>query len=163
MKSVRRVLFTFALGAALGAGPVIAAPAMAKPFDDGHDRDREVSLSAVLSGRGVVDEDRDSNGWGVANLRIRPNTGQVCFTYWVRNVDDPENIYVYYGGRRDENRAQDVEVELRENGSGGTGCRTISPKVAWAMVRQPGRYNVQVDGDDGAIRGQLHGNDRDRW
>jgi hypothetical protein len=163
MFSVRRVRLTCALGSALGAGPAIAAPAMAQPFDNGHDRDRDrsASLSAMLTPRGVVGEDRDQNGWGTVNLRIRPMTGQICFTYAVRNVDDPENIYVYFGGPRDYNRDRDVEIELRDSGSYGSGCRHISPRVAFAMVREPGRYNVQVDGDDGAIRGQLRGRDWD--
>lgn len=163
MSSVRRVLLTFALGTALGAGPAVAAPAMAKPWDNDNDRGRTVTLSTVLTGRGVVGEDRDQNGFGVVNLRIRPNSGQVCWTFWVRGVEDPERIFVYFGGRRDPNdRDRDVAVGLANSGSYGTGCRQINPRAAWAMVRWPSRYNVQVDGEDGAIRGQLRSNDHDR-
>ena len=162
MFSVRRVLLTCALGTALGAGPAVAAPAMADPWDNNRDRGRAVNLSAMLSARGVVDEDRDLNGWGTVQLRVRPGMGQVCFTYWVRGVEDPENINVYAGGRYDRNRDDDVRIELRDSGSYGTGCRQISPRLAWALAERPGRYNAQVDGEDGAIRGQLHSNDRNR-
>jgi hypothetical protein len=161
MFSVRRVLLTFALGTALGAGPAIAAPAMAKPWHDDHDRDRSTTLSALMTGRGVVDDDPDVNGWGTVNLKVRPRIGQVCYTYFVRGVEEPENINVYVGGWGNPNDEDDIEVGLRESGSYGAGCKRINPRVAWAMVRSPGRYNVQVDGEDGAIRGQLRSNDRD--
>lgn len=163
MFSVRRVLLTFALGTALGAGPAIAAPAMAAPWDNGNDRDRgrTANLSAWLNGRGVVGDDRDRNGVGVVNLRIRPNSGQVCWTYWVRGVEDPIRIFVYAGGRRDRNdRDKDVVVGLANAGSSGTGCRSIRPRAAWAMVNRPSRYNVMVDGDNGSIRGQLRSTGR---
>jgi hypothetical protein len=163
MSSVRRVLLTFALGTALGAGPAIAAPAMARPWDDDdRGRDRSTSLAAVLSGRGVVGEDRDTNGWGTVSLEVRPNRGQVCYTYFVRGVEDPENINLYVGRRGEPNSDDDIEVELRESGSWGSGCRWVDRRVAWSMVRSPGRYNVQVDGENGAIRGQLRWNDQDR-
>src|SRR5690349_25141464 len=109
MSSVRRVLLTFALGTALGAGPAIAAPAMARPWDD-RDNDRSSRLETVLTGRGVVGEDRDVNGWGTVNLRVRPNRGQVCFTYFVRGVEDPENINVYVGRRGEANSDNDIEI-----------------------------------------------------
>lgn len=161
MFSVRRVLLTFALGTALGAGPAIAAPAMASPWDNDHDRDRATSLSAWLTGRGVVGDDRDRNGLGMVNLRIRPNSGEVCHTYWVRGVDDPIRIFVYAGGRRDYNdRDRDVVLGLANAGSSGTGCRKVNPRLAWGMARWPNRYNVQVDGDDGSIRGQLRSTGR---
>ncbi|WP_204000792.1 CHRD domain-containing protein [Virgisporangium aurantiacum] len=134
---------------------------MAKPWDDDRDHDRSTSLAAVLSGRGVVDEDRDTNGWGTVSLQVRPDRGQVCFTYFVRGVEDPENINVYVGRRGDPNSDADIVAELRDSGSWGSGCRQVGPRTAWAMVRSPGRYNVQVDGEDGAIRGQLRWNDQD--
>lgn len=163
MSTVRRVLLTFALGTALGAGPTVAAPAMAEPWDNGHDWDRTASLSAMLTGRGVVGDDRDQNGVGFVNLRVKPDSGQVCWTFWVRRVEDPERIFVYTGGRRDYNdRDRDVVVGLANSGSSGSGCRQVSPRLTWAMVRWPSRYNVQVDGEDGAIRGQLRSTGRDR-
>jgi hypothetical protein len=163
MFSVRRVLLTFALGTALGAGPAIAAPAMAHPWDDDHDNDwgRQVHLTASLSGRGVVGEARDRNGAGEVDLKIRPSTGEVCYDFWVRRVEDPMRIFVYVGGRNDPNdRDDDVEVGLANYGSHAEGCRKISPRVARAIANWPSRYNVQVDGDNGAIRGQLR---YDRW
>ena len=163
MFSVRRVLLTFALGTALGAGPAIAAPAMAAPWDNGNDRDRgrTAHLSAMLSGRGVVGDARDRNGVGMVNLQVRPSSGQICWTYWTRGVEDPIRIFVYVGGRHDRNdRDKDVAVGLANSGSFGKGCRQISPRVAWAMVNWPSRYNVMVDGDNGAIRGQLRSNNR---
>lgn len=163
MSSVRRVLLTFALGTALGAGPAIAAPAMARPWgDDDHDRGRQASLAAVLTGRGVVDEPRDTNGWGTLSLKIRPSSGQVCYTYFVRGVEDPEDIYVYVGDRRRKNADRGIAIRLSESGSYGTGCKMIRPSLAREIVRWPSDHNVQVDGDNGAIRGQLVRNDRNR-
>ena len=156
MSSVRRVLLTIALGTAIGAGPAVAAPAMAEPWHN-NNNDRSVELAALMTGRGVVGEQADSNGWGAVNVRVRSN-GRICWSYWIRNVEDPENINIYIGRRGNPNSANDVEVELDDDGSIGRGCTRISRNVARQLMWRPSSFNVQADGDDGAIRGQLRYN-----
>jgi hypothetical protein len=155
MSSVRRVLLTIALGTAIGAGPAVAAPAMAEPWHNNNNR--SANLAALLTGRGVVDEDADSNGWGAVNVRVQ-SSGRLCWSYWVRNVEDPVNINMYIGRRGNPNDPGDVEVELDDDGSFGRGCTRIGRNLARQLMWEPNRYNVQVDGDDGAIRGQLFRN-----
>jgi hypothetical protein len=161
MSSVRRILLTIALGTAIGAGPAVAAPAMADHRHNDNNNSRSADLAALLTGRGVVNEPADSDGWGAANVRVRSN-GRVCWTYWVRNVANPDNINIYIGRRGNPNSPGDVEVELDDSGSIGQGCTRVDRDLARLMIRRPHWFNVQVDGDNGAIRGQLFENRNNR-
>ena len=147
---------TIALGAVIGAGPAVAAPAMAEPWHN-NNNNRSADLGALMTRRGVVNEPADSDGWGAVNLRVRSN-GRVCWTYWVRNVANPNDINIYIGRRGEPNSAGDVEVEIDDSGSIGQGCTRISRNLARRMMWRPSAFNVQVDGTDGAIRGQLFHN-----
>ena len=153
MSSVRRVLLTIALGAALGAGPAIAAPAMAKP---NHGNNNSAKLAAFLNDNGVVGQAADSDGWGGVTLRVRSN-GWVCYTYFIQGVAGAHDLAIYRGGWGDPNVNDDRRLTLASTGTVGQGCKKVSWKLAWALKRWPSQYNVQVDGTDGAIRGQLHG------
>jgi hypothetical protein len=142
MSSVRRVLLTIAVGAALGAGPAIAAPAMAQHNDNNNNRSTQ--LGAILTDNGVPNGDED--GWGVVNLRVRSN-GVVCYSYFIRRVEDAENLAVYRNG--------DKKFTLANHGSVGQGCRYVGWGLAQALKNWPMQYYVKVDGDDGSIRGRL--------
>jgi hypothetical protein len=142
MSSVRRVLLTIAVGAALGAGPAVATPAMA---NHNNHNNRTTQLGAILTDNGVVNGDED--GWGVVNLRVRSN-GVVCYSYFIRRVEDPENLAVYRGG--------DKKFTLANHGGIGQGCRYVGWATAQGLRNWPSQYYVKVDGDDGSIRGRLH-------
>jgi hypothetical protein len=160
MSSVRRVLLTIALGAALGAGPAIAAPAMAKPHNN--DNNRSAQLSALLTDGGVVaPQAGDPDGWGAVNLRVRSN-GWVCYTYYIRRVDNPKITEVYLGGWGNANAPEDKRLTLGSGGI-GQGCKKINKFVARAMIRWPSLYNVQTTGATVAIRGQLHATGNNDW
>jgi hypothetical protein len=163
MSSVRRVLLTIALGAALGAGPAIAGPAMAK-HNSNNDKNRSVQLSALLGDNQVVGEPADSDGWGAVNLRVRSN-GWVCYTYYVSKVENANNLAVYFGGRGNANADNDKRLTLAGGGTIGQGCKKVSKFFARNLSRWPSLYNVQVDGSNGAIRGQLHrgGGNNNNW
>jgi hypothetical protein len=150
--SVRRVLLTIAVGAALGAGPAIAAPAMAQP----NNNNQSVQLQTLMTRYGVVGEPADQDGWGAVNLRVRPN-GWVCYTYFIRNVENPQNVAIYAGGWGDPNADADKRLTLG-SGSVGQGCKKVMWFTARGLSRWSSQYNVQVDGTNGAIRGQLHRN-----
>jgi hypothetical protein len=145
MSSVRRVLLTIALGAALGAGPAIAAPAMAQPNNNGNNN--STKLAALLTDRGLQGGDED--GWGAVNLSVRSN-GRVCFTYFIQRVDNAHNLTLYRNGGNGG-------VELAD-GSIGQGCRKVSWKTAWALRKWPSQFYVQVEGNNGPIRGRLFRN-----
>lgn len=145
MSSVRRVLLTIALGAALGAGPAIAGPAMAK--HNSNDKNNSTKLSAFLSDRGMNNGDED--GWGAVNLTVKKN-GVVCYTYFITRVADAENLAVYRNGQK--------RFTLANQGSVGQGCRKVGWQTAWGLRNWPSNYYVQVDGDDGSIRGRLFRN-----
>ena len=143
MSSVRRVLLTIALGAALGAGPAIAAPAMAQ--HNSNNNNNSTQRGALLTDNGVPNGDED--GWGVVSLRVRPN-GVVCYSYFIRRVEDPENLAVYRAGNK--------KFTLANHGSVGQGCRYVGWATAQGLRNWPSQYYVKVDGDDGSIRGRLH-------
>jgi hypothetical protein len=148
MFSVRRVLLTIALGTAIGAGPAVAAPAMANHNHNNNAR----NFAALMTGNGVVNDDADADGWGAVNIRVRPN-GQVCYTVYVRRVADAENAKIYVGRRGQE--LGSFVASLNTNGNWGSGCTWVGKFVAWKIMDRPTRFAVQVEGDDGAIRGQL--------
>jgi hypothetical protein len=157
MSSVRRVLLTIAVGAALGA-TTIAAPAMAKP-----NQNRTAQLSALLGDSGVVaPQAADQDGWGAVSLRVRSN-GQVCYSYYISRVANPKTTAIYLGGWGNANVDADKRLTLG-GGSIGQGCKKINKFVARNMMRWPNLYNVQTtSATSGAIRGQLHGGNNNNW
>jgi hypothetical protein len=159
MSSVRRVLLTIAVGAALGA-TTIAAPAVAKP-----NQNRTAQLSALLGDSGVVaPQAADQDGWGAVSLRVRSN-GQVCYSYYISGVANPKTTAVYLGGWGNANAAEDKRLTLG-GGSIGQGCKKINKFVARNMMRWPNLYNVQTTTaapGSVAIRGQLHGGNNNNW
>jgi hypothetical protein len=156
--SVRRSLLTLALAALLGAGPVVASPALAAAPPSHGSR----TLAALLTGRQEVPGPGDTDGWGAANVRVWPWNGRVCYSLFVQRVDGTVNgahIHVGMVGQ-----AGAVVVPLDPPTIGWSrGCTTIATAVAWQLARWPGHYYVNVHSTvfpNGAIRGQLFGQ---RW
>jgi CHRD domain-containing protein len=158
MSAVRRVLLTVALGAAVGAGPAITSPAMA------HSGTGYQSLSAFLTGSQEVPDPGDADGWGVANVRVWPSTGKLCYTLFVRRVSEPAAAHIHAGKR---GTSGDVKVELNAPVHGwSVGCETIDPALAAKIAAKPQRYYVNVHSmafSNGAVRGQLFKRGAARW
>jgi hypothetical protein len=149
MSSVRRVFLTIALGAALGAGPAIAAPAMAQPNNN-----RSVQLTAFLTDNGVVGEPADPDGWGAATIEVS-SRGRLCYNVFTRNLGPGIDADIFRSPRGDANGPGDHRVNLDMFGRLGSGCEWIGRELAWRIISNPRWYNVQVDSNTGAIRGQL--------
>jgi hypothetical protein len=149
MSSVRRVLLTIAVGAALGAGPAIATPAMAKP-----NQHRTAQLTAFLTGNAVVGEPEDADAWGAATIEVS-SRGRLCYSVFTRNLGNDVDADIYRSRRGNANEAGDQRVDLDLFGRIGSGCEWIGRELAWRIMSNPSRYNVQVDSSTGAIRGQL--------
>jgi hypothetical protein len=156
--SVRRSLLTAALGALLGAGPALAAPAPAAAPPNHNYR----QLRAVLDGRQEVPGPGDRGGWGTATVQVWADSGRVCYSVSVRRLRGRVTEAHIHFGRR--GYAGGVEAELDPPVRGySDGCTRITSNVASQLVRWPGRYYVNVHTTrypDGAVRGQLSG-DRD--
>jgi hypothetical protein len=152
MSSVRRVLLTIALGAALGAGPAIAAPAMAKHNNNGNNNN-STRLAAILTDRGLNNGDDD--GFGAVNLTVRSN-GRVCYTYFIQRVENAHDLAIYRGNNK---------ITLANFGSIGQGCRKVSWQTAWALRNWPSQFTVRVEGSDGPIRGRVfrNGGGNNNW
>jgi hypothetical protein len=150
MSSVRRVLLTIAVGAALGAGPAIAAPAMAAPM-------KYRDLTAFLNGSRVVVQPgttADADAWGAATVRVYAK-GRVCYSVYTSKLGTGIDAKIYRGGNGDGNDDADVRATLDMFGSVGSGCEWIPKIVARQMMKTPGWYNLQVNSNTGSIRGQL--------
>jgi hypothetical protein len=153
MSSVRRVLLTIAVGAAVGAGPAIAAPAMAT-----HNRHRD--FAAILNGSRVVVQPgttADADAWGAANVRVF-SRGRLCYSLYTRNLGTGIDAKIFESPRGDANAAVDARVTLDTVGRWGSGCEWIGKELAWKIMKNPSGYNVQVNSSTGAIRGQLFRN-----
>ena len=155
--SVRRSLLTLAVGAVLGAGPVLASPAPAAPPNHG-----SRTLAAVLTGRQEVPGPGDANGWGAANVRVWPWSGRVCYTLFAQRVDGTVNGAHLHVGPAGQSGGVEAPLEPPVLGW-SRGCTVITTNVARQLARWPGRYYVNVHSTafpNGAIRGQLFGQ---RW
>jgi hypothetical protein len=151
MSSVRRVLLTLALGAALGAGPAIAAPAMAAPM-------KYRDFSALLSGsRVVAPTTADGDAWGAATVRVS-SRGRLCYSIYTRNLGDSVNAKIYFARRGEANELGDARVDLDLFGRWGSGCERIGRDLAWRIMKFSSWYNVQANSNTGSIRGQLRSN-----
>jgi hypothetical protein len=148
MSSVRRVLLTIAVGAALGA-TTIAAPAMAKP-----NQNRTAQLTAFLTDNSVVGEPADADGWGAATVEVS-SRGRLCYSVYTRNLGNDVDADIYRSRRGEANEMSDHRVDLDLFGRWGSGCEWIGRELAWRIMNNPSSYNVQVDSSTGAVRGQL--------
>jgi hypothetical protein len=141
-----RTLMTLA---ALAAALVFAAPAAAAP----------VPFHANLSGADETPEDGDSDGSGMARLRLDRAAGEVCFTIRVRRIDNVVAAHIHRGRR---GVAGPIVVDLITEPMEGrrfTGCNDdVSGSVIRRISRNPRGFYVNVHTEDfpaGAVRGQV--------
>ena len=144
--------------AALGA---IAALAIA-PLVSGQGNLRGKVLFSVMSGAAEVDQQGergagDRNGKGSFTAIV--DGDQLCFGITVRNIEDPLAAHIHRGG---PSVAGEVVVPLDHPTSGdpgtSSGCTEVTAAQARALLRNPGRFYVNVHNDPfpgGAVRGQL--------
>ena len=147
--SVRRLLFTTVLAAGLSAS-TLAAPAYAADRRD---------LSTLMTGWQVAGSPGDSNAWGAANVRVRPNKKQLCYTLFVsRRVDGVVNAAHIHAGAWGQIGPEKVVLAAPVNGW-SSGCTTVAENLARDIVQNPRQYHLDVHStafpNGPAIRGQL--------
>ena len=111
-------------------------------------------LKASLSGK-VETPKGDLTGKGSVAVTVNTKTGKVCWKFTISKIDGAaQAAHIHKGGK---GVAGPVVVPF-----GGaykkTGCMTVKPAVAKAIVAKPGGYYVNVHNAKhpaGAIRGQL--------
>lgn len=137
--------FGVALGAVQGASapsPVLA--------------DRAQSFDVIMSGGEEVPGPGDPDGSGVATIRIRPVTGELCYTLSVKNTDAVTAAHIHSGAA---GVAGPPIVTLSPPVSGTSdACVAIDPALATAITAAPQDYFVNIHSSDhpfGAVRGQL--------
>ena len=113
-------------------------------------------LSATLSGAAEVPGPGDTDGTGMATVRVNPGQGRICYTLSVSNIDAATAAHIHIGGPA---VAGDVVVTLSAPADGDSeGCVDVSRDLATNIIRDPGGYYVNVHNaafPAGAVRGQL--------
>jgi hypothetical protein len=144
---------------------VAVASARTGPKDHGNRHDHSRALFAVLTGRNELDATTlrrgagDPDGRGSFTATIDGTT--LCFGITVKNLDQPVAAHVHRGAR---NVNGPIVVPLTPPSSGdpgaSSGCVTVDPNLARAILRHPHRYYANVHTTafpNGAVRGQLFG------
>lgn len=100
----------------------------------------------------------DLDGTGVAAVRLNADTGEVCWTYKVRDVAPIFAAHIHVGPA---GVAGPVVIPFAApNATSGvsTGCTTADPALVSAILNDPSEYYVNTHNADfplGALRGQL--------
>jgi hypothetical protein len=114
------------------------------------------NLSAFMTGSQEVPGPGDTDGWGLANVRVWPATGKVCYTMFVRHIGTATAAHIHVGKR---GVAGDHKVDLTLPVLGwAAGCADVTPATAAKIAASPKKYYVNIhtsEFPDGAIRGQL--------
>jgi hypothetical protein len=145
-----------AVAAVLALLTVAATPAAAT--GKGHNRGRV--LTAVLTGEAET-AGGDTDGIGVALVRVRAATGSVCYAVAVARVDTVTVAHIHVGAA---GVAGPVVLPLTAPVDGfARDCATVDPALAAAIVANPAGYYVNVHSaafPAGAVRGQLRSHHR---
>jgi hypothetical protein len=151
-------LIVLAGGALAGSGakPGTHARSHGKPAIENR------ALFAVLTGRKEVDENGrkgagDPDGRGSFTATV--DGDQLCFGITVKNLDQPVAAHIHKG-RRNQNGPIVVTLTPPSSGDpgGSSGCVTVDPALARAILRHPRKYYANIHTEafaGGAVRGQL--------
>jgi outer membrane protein assembly factor BamB len=100
----------------------------------------------------------DLDGSGVAVVRLDADTGQVCWTYKVRDVA-PIGAAHIHAAPAGQTAPPLIPFTASDPTSGvSVGCTTFDPAVVSAIISNPSGYYVNVHNapfPGGALRGQL--------
>jgi hypothetical protein len=152
---------------ALGAGAVAAGEPAATHQSTHHAAKPKLenrALFAVLTGRKEVDADGrrgagDLNGRGSFTAIV--DGDQLCFGITVKNLGAaPVAAHIHGPARPNQNAGIVVALTAPSSGDPGasSGCVTVEPTVARAILKKPHRYYANVHTTQfpgGAVRGQL--------
>lgn len=147
----RSLPFLPVLSAALAAAgivtPLVAAPAAAP-----------VEMSTRMTGAAEVPGPGAPQGAGIADIRLDPSQGRLCFRLTVKGTDTPTMAHVHKGAT---GVAGPVTVVLAPPKDGRSkGCVSVAADTLDAIIASPRDYYVNVHTatyPKGAMRGQLGG------
>jgi glucose/arabinose dehydrogenase len=134
-------------------------------------RHRDNDLEADLNGFAEVDPTTgdfgagDLNGDGLADIRLRPEDGRVCFTLRWADIDEPVAAHIHPGavgvnGPVIVDLLSNADTFHHDDGEGtATGCtEDVDPELLDDIGDHPGAYYVNIHTarfPGGAIRGNL--------
>ncbi len=113
-------------------------------------------LNTPLYGREEVPGPGDPDAFGMASIRLNPETSEVCWRLKVFNIAPATAAHIHVGPM---GVAGPVVVPLSPPTNGlSTGCATADPALIMDIIANPTGYYVNVHNADfpaGALRGQL--------
>lgn len=113
-------------------------------------------LSANLTGAVEVPGPGDTDGMGIAEIRVNPGKMQVCYTLKVSKIETATAAHIHEAV---SGKAGPVVVSLTAPAPGmSKGCATVTRALANEIIRRPADYYVNVHNaafPAGAVRGQL--------
>lgn len=136
------------LYATLAATALLATGAIAQ--------DSNRTLTANLTGEAEVPGPGDSDGGGIARVKINLDTNQLCYDLRVRRIEPATMAHIHEGVGGE---AGPVVQGLAAPTSGtSAACLTIARTLALEILANPEEYYVNVHNaafPGGAVRGQL--------
>ena len=131
----------------------LAAIALVTYGDDGGRK-----FKVFMSGAQEVPGPGDSDGRGIAILRLNPGQGQVCFELFVENITLPATAAHIH--EAPAGVAGPVVQGLAAPDANGeaSGCLSMDRDEIMEIILEPEEYYVNVHNSDfpaGAVRGQL--------
>jgi CHRD domain len=133
---------------ALAATLMIATPVFAE--DGGR------KLTASMTGAAEVPGPGDPDGSGSVVITVNHGLAQVCWELSVTGIAPATAAHVHVGAA---GVAGPVVVPLTPpTGGSSSGCASVDPELAKAILKNPAAYYVNVHNAEypaGAIRGQL--------
>jgi hypothetical protein len=152
----RRLLLSLALAALVALA--LAGAASAAKLDDADQGGRP--LSTVMTGAAEVPGPGDPNGRGTSTITVNPGQEEVCWEITVEEITLPATAAHIHVGAAGTAPPNNVVVTLSPPDANGfsSGCTTVEPELALAILKNPENYYVNVHNEpfpNGAIRGQL--------
>ena len=120
----------------------------------------QVSMTGIQEAPGPGDPD----GNGTAEIRVRSNSGEVCWNLFARAIGPATAAHIHRG---DAGSAGPAVVPLTTPDAAGRsqGCTTVDPALAREIAHRAHGFYLNVHNGEhpgGAIRGQLRGGPRIR-
>lgn len=115
------------------------------------------NLSTSLSGNQEVPGPGDSNGYGHATVRLRPNQDEVCVNMHVGNIQQAQAAHIH---KASAGASGPVVVTLPTPNAMGhaNGCVSVDKTLIQEMREHPEHFYVNIHNNEypnGAVRGQL--------
>lgn len=118
--------------------------------------DSPYTLTIILSGGAEVPGPGDSDGSGMAELKLNLDTGEVCYSITTENIAPPTAAHIHAGG---EGKSGGPKVTFNKAEDGTfKGCVNADKALVNEIKANPAHYYVNVhtaEFPNGAIRGQL--------